>query len=523
VIVTCERCTTQFQLEDSRIPPGGVRVRCSRCKHAFEIELPSPEPAPDPIDRDLEDTIPDMLPPLESGPEPDLESAAAAPDELRMGEGHLPRPEPTAFPEPSGLGSDAFGEAPGDEAESSFASPEDLSIGGDEPDGPFELGSDSPGGYGGGEGDEESDWQFNEDLPRGDVAGGVEAPGAAEVVDQFLGGSSDEPSADTPLDEGVEAVSGSPSGLDLADDSEAGLASLALASEPAEETPVSETPLAPFVPDSPEPLVDEPDGASDELGALGDWDLFSSESGGSASTGPAVRLPVVSPDEISPHPAEGAAGVARWISRAGEVAGWGLVVLLFAYGLSGAFRVPGEAPTRPEVAGDVEIVDADGVWIDNAIAGPIYVISGQLRNTAADSTEPPELAIELLDAEGQGVPGATRLEAPRSRRELREGSPTRWSQGPPPGSGRALASGEVVPFEAIVGALPAGARSYRVVSAPAARRRAAPQPRTSPPAPGVEPPTPEMVADREPASPPETPASPDAGAANAAPPAAPGP
>jgi predicted Zn finger-like uncharacterized protein len=43
VIVTCERCATQFQLDDSRVPPEGVRVRCSRCKHAFHIELPLSE------------------------------------------------------------------------------------------------------------------------------------------------------------------------------------------------------------------------------------------------------------------------------------------------------------------------------------------------------------------------------------------------------------------------------------------------------------------------------------------------
>jgi predicted Zn finger-like uncharacterized protein len=40
VIVTCERCTTQFQLDASRLPAGGSRVRCSRCKHAFVVTPP---------------------------------------------------------------------------------------------------------------------------------------------------------------------------------------------------------------------------------------------------------------------------------------------------------------------------------------------------------------------------------------------------------------------------------------------------------------------------------------------------
>ena len=41
MIVTCERCATQFQLDESRVPSDGVRVRCSRCKHAFLVEPPA--------------------------------------------------------------------------------------------------------------------------------------------------------------------------------------------------------------------------------------------------------------------------------------------------------------------------------------------------------------------------------------------------------------------------------------------------------------------------------------------------
>ena len=40
MIVTCERCSTQFRLDDKRVPEQGVRVRCSRCKYAFRVELP---------------------------------------------------------------------------------------------------------------------------------------------------------------------------------------------------------------------------------------------------------------------------------------------------------------------------------------------------------------------------------------------------------------------------------------------------------------------------------------------------
>ena len=41
MIVTCERCETEFQLDASRVPASGARVRCSRCKHAFVVSPPT--------------------------------------------------------------------------------------------------------------------------------------------------------------------------------------------------------------------------------------------------------------------------------------------------------------------------------------------------------------------------------------------------------------------------------------------------------------------------------------------------
>ena len=41
MIVTCPDCDTSFQLDESRIPQKGIRVRCSRCKHAFHLAHPS--------------------------------------------------------------------------------------------------------------------------------------------------------------------------------------------------------------------------------------------------------------------------------------------------------------------------------------------------------------------------------------------------------------------------------------------------------------------------------------------------
>ena len=44
MIVTCQNCDTSFQLDDARVPPQGIRVRCSRCKQAFFLAHPSASP-----------------------------------------------------------------------------------------------------------------------------------------------------------------------------------------------------------------------------------------------------------------------------------------------------------------------------------------------------------------------------------------------------------------------------------------------------------------------------------------------
>jgi predicted Zn finger-like uncharacterized protein len=43
VVVSCQKCRTRFQLDEARIPNKGVRVRCSKCKHAFFVGKPGAE------------------------------------------------------------------------------------------------------------------------------------------------------------------------------------------------------------------------------------------------------------------------------------------------------------------------------------------------------------------------------------------------------------------------------------------------------------------------------------------------
>lgn len=37
MIVRCEKCATRFRLDEAAVPASGVRVRCSRCRHAFRV------------------------------------------------------------------------------------------------------------------------------------------------------------------------------------------------------------------------------------------------------------------------------------------------------------------------------------------------------------------------------------------------------------------------------------------------------------------------------------------------------
>jgi predicted Zn finger-like uncharacterized protein len=41
VIVDCQNCRTRFRLDDDRVPLGGAKVRCSKCKTAFVVQRPA--------------------------------------------------------------------------------------------------------------------------------------------------------------------------------------------------------------------------------------------------------------------------------------------------------------------------------------------------------------------------------------------------------------------------------------------------------------------------------------------------
>ncbi len=47
MVIICPECTTKFKINPDRIPEGGSKVRCARCKAVFEVSKEAEAPAPE--------------------------------------------------------------------------------------------------------------------------------------------------------------------------------------------------------------------------------------------------------------------------------------------------------------------------------------------------------------------------------------------------------------------------------------------------------------------------------------------
>lgn len=91
MIITCESCSTRFQLPDERVPERGVRVRCSRCRHAFFVKPPVERE--DVVEAAVASAVAEHAP----GPEPSPSGTRLAEDESDWEFNHEATP---AEPEP---------------------------------------------------------------------------------------------------------------------------------------------------------------------------------------------------------------------------------------------------------------------------------------------------------------------------------------------------------------------------------------------------------------------------------------
>jgi predicted Zn finger-like uncharacterized protein len=161
VIVICEQCQTRFKLDESRIPQGGARVRCSKCKHAFFL------PAPGGDEPDLLDEL--------------ISQTAAEPFRAPPPTEDLPEVSSPSLPPVQQAAPEAPGETPSAPAREAEAS--------------------------------ENDWEFSEDVPGDDAE---DVPGALESealeTDDELPGLLDEPPELEPTGAVEEAAASVPVG-----------------------------------------------------------------------------------------------------------------------------------------------------------------------------------------------------------------------------------------------------------------------------------------------------------------------
>jgi predicted Zn finger-like uncharacterized protein len=398
VIIACEKCSTRFQLDESRVPPTGAKVRCSRCRHAFVVR-----PAQ-----------------VEAGSDADAAQRLAR-DAVRR----TARPRTRASEERT----QALGpQVPGDRAQrAERAAQEPATLGGD--------------------GDEESDWQFAEDPE----------PSASESDDRVVRAHRPEP----------------PAG--------------------AEPDPVGELFATPAAEAAPAETLSE-------LGSPEDWNLLA---GGEASPGAetsaepppsprprtrraeraAVR-PTIAPVEAVPFEAGETRG-----AQALRAAAWlGVAALALAASRSAlwlpAAQIGTAASGAPVELAGLELEDVSGGWIENAVGGSVLVVRARLRNPGPEPRLPSgAVRVRLVDAAGAPLADvALAGRAPQDEARLRGAAPESLAADQE-AAAHALAQtpippGEALEVAALFPATPVEAHGFRfeLGAAPALSSEASPPP-----------------------------------------------
>ena len=415
MIVTCTECDTQFRLDDSKVAGTGLNVRCSICKHAFFVPAPGAE---------VEEVATD--------PAAAFDRVAGAAAEAAFSDVPSPTPEVTR----------------------DLAAPDsDASI--DDEDEIATTIAPSRGG----EFEGESDWEFSHDRDLETSAGEEEEPAtvvaaaAERAVDDLLGpGPPPQVAPEVEEDAGL----GDPGDWDFFGNEGGDLG--------ADRAPAAD-PIAPATGAATVDVNVSPE-SGDVLPQGVDRGVFPDESSADLSTPAESRVAFPEDNGVRPVPFA--------LRRAGNAIGWVSVFVLFTFGIHSGLKIQRVAPTHLEtqsIAGtNVETVE--GRWIENILAGPLYVVSGTLRN-AADVAPASRsvLALRLYDVSGRPLDSESAMLGPAlTERQIRESGPdeliarlelgaARWSHEP-------LASGATRRFHAILREVPRLAVSYRFESVP---------------------------------------------------------
>ena len=439
MIIQCESCETRFRLDQTRIPLEGTRVRCSRCKMAFFVPHPN-DSAPEGTDEVVAEAT---EPPRAADPSPsqDLFDAGGSDLGRTVSTGAASGSEPEPEDEQWEFEDDVKPAPP----------PPPVAAAAPEPEAP-EL--------------------FSQEPP----APESETPQSGLIEDFGLDlGESSLDLGDESLEKGAPdptpaPFAGAPPALD---DAPAADLSAPAHSAPAEASSIGvgfdpdESGLDPMAGPDPveQPSAPPPQAASaesfGELGSPEDWDFLADSSEALARTAefteegqPGVAPPPVGSSAAEPafedadvFPEEGAedapaavmadstlraslrARISQpWFAVAGNSIGWFAAVALLVIGISQAL-IP--APPRGLAVAEPrtfslplgEAREVRGHFIDNAWAGPLFVVQGHYEPNESPRG-PVKLTLRWLDAEGRPLRGAQNAVAgaglePDELRELR--------------------------------------------------------------------------------------------------------
>ena len=385
LIVECKACTTRFQLDESRVPLSGIRVRCSRCKKAFFLAHPE-------ASRDEHA--------LETQSKP---GGVASPGSTQ----ELVDPSASFEAAVADAGSEAVAPGADDEEEWEF-NVDDADADVDAEDGMLEGLSAFDGDF---------DGEFDPDEGSGLELGG-DAPGAATMQSAPPDPAADDASAQE---------TASPS--DPPDPAEALARSIA---EELEAEPDADVYDAQVPGEAPAP------GPPPDLGEPEDWDFLGSEREAVATPAAPVSMmrpaaaetaPAALPDVplLDPTPPSRAPA---WARRTASAGGWavvaGLVASALGAGLGPTLRTGPLA--RPADAAPASTVEVGGhraeslsvAWVPTASGEEVLAVAGSWAGERPAGT----VDVELLDAHGQPLDlPRVAAGAPVGERALREANP----------------------------------------------------------------------------------------------------
>jgi predicted Zn finger-like uncharacterized protein len=78
MVIQCSQCDTRFKVADEKLKPGGIKVRCSKCRHIFTVMPPEPEKTTSAREDEIDfgafnmEPVPEEPTTAGTAPEPDL-------------------------------------------------------------------------------------------------------------------------------------------------------------------------------------------------------------------------------------------------------------------------------------------------------------------------------------------------------------------------------------------------------------------------------------------------------------------